>query len=95
MVKDLVGPNLNSVNHKDAAAEDGPNAFVDTTRIARNKWRPQLADSDWSALCQALSPGVEQEDWFATFGGLRDAAKKIAKVWRVNQLAVEAECEER
>ena len=38
-------------------------ASEDTTRIDRNKWSLLLVDSDWSALCQTLYGGGEQEDW--------------------------------
>ena len=45
-----------------AGESNGQKAFVDTTRINQNKWGPHLVHSDWSALCQTLLDGAEQED---------------------------------
>ena len=37
-------------------------AFVDTPRIDRRRWRPPLVFSDLSALCQTLYDGLVHED---------------------------------
>ena len=50
---------------------------MDTTRIDRDTWGPPLVDSDWSALCQTLYDGVDQEDWESIYNTLREAAKKV------------------
>ena len=39
----------------------------DTKRIDQNTWFPPLVDSDWSAMCQTLYGGVEQEDWVSMY----------------------------
>ena len=45
--------------------------------IERNKWSPPECDSDWSALCQTLYEGVDQEDWESICNIVREAAKKV------------------
>ena len=47
---------------------------------------PPLVDSDWSALCQTLYDGVEQEEWVTMYNVLRGAAT-------VSMLALDVEHE--
>ena len=45
--------------------------------IDQNMWNHLVVDSYWSALCQTLYDGVEQEDWVTMYNVLREAANKV------------------
>ena len=93
MVKELVGPKFNQVDSTDAAGKEGPQEFVDTTRIDRNRGCLPLFDSDWSALCQTLYDGVDQEDGKPMYNKLRDVTKKVGikNFLRAHERALDAE----
>ena len=62
--------------------------FEDATRIEDTTWSPLLVDSDWSALCQTMNVGVEQEDWVTIYDALSDGIKEGGTT---NELALDAE----
>ena len=72
-----------------AGERQGQEAFVDT----REQVEPPLPDSDWSALCQTLYDGVEQEDLESTYNVLQEAAKvdvnnigeSTSLLWKLNE----------
>ena len=36
---------------------------INIDHIEDDRWRPPLVDADWHALCQAVYPGIEGEEW--------------------------------
>ena len=82
VVKELVGSDFNLARLRIEKTKQGPEhltseagegkvqrAFVDITRIDRNKVGPLLVDSDWIALCQALYDGERIGSPCTTFLG--------------------------
>ena len=53
-------------------SEKGPTvgsrrAFIDTTHIELERWRPSLVDADWHGFCQAMYKGIEGKAWEALY----------------------------
>ena len=50
-------------------------SYINVDHIEKERWRPLLVDADWHAFCQALSKGIEGEDW----GEFYDAYKEMSR----------------